>query len=314
MKDAAKCSTGVVQMYRRGTQQSKAWCTHDRQDDKRARSYRMAYDWEWHGVVLLTRSFFILSSLAVISAHVLAQHVQSLLVYGKTRNKSNPQADNTIIDTVAQFTVPRRWFWHFYLLSSILASLNLLCVTVFRSSRDNSLPLMNCILMFIHSLRRLYETTIIERPSGSVMWIGHYFVGFGFYIFANLAMLVRVMERPSEGSSFAWPSLLVGANLIAQITQNLIHSQLARIRSSCKPGEYRNPTDGYFRYVITPHYSSEIAIYLTLALLNPFDLTIWLLLFFVATILGSSAIQTDRWGRKSFADWGSRWLILPCVL
>lgn len=262
---------------------------------------------------LAVQAYFLSASAAVLLAQLWSRPLRPLLVYGKTAGLlvKDRSTSSDLVSVVSAWHVPRAWFRHFYILSTFLGLLILSATTYLSRGSER-----NVLLLLSHSVRRLYECHYVERPSGSKMWIGHYLVGISFYIFVNLAMVSHNLSCTSEPVSAEppWLWLCVGGVFVAQVCQHLVHRQLANIRASCRPGEYRNPKGGFFRYVIAPHYTAEIFLYLCIALLDRHDPTLWLVTLWTVSILGTSALQTDSWGRQKFKDWGTRWILVPGIL
>lgn len=143
------------------------------------------------------------------------------------------------------------------------------------------------------------------------MWIGHYVAGIFFYILANIAMILEQNPRDPNKMFDISHTLGIIACLLCQYWQHDVHKQLAALRATCKPGEYKNPKEGTFRYFVAPHYSAEILMYATMALLNWSSVSLWLVAIWTVVILYVSAYQTQLWGEEKFDDWESRWIILP---
>lgn len=260
---------------------------------------------------LLIKTYFIGACGAVLLAHRYRAPLKPLLVYGKTAEDGQQAVGRGSfwsIESLARINVPRSWFTHFYLLSSCLG----LILWLLFGSRSE-LGVANSILVLIHSLRRLWETCRIENPSGSRMWIGHYLAGLAFYIFMNLALISTTVCQSTRTSLSITKTICIAVNLLAQIVQHVEHRHLAAARAKCKPGEYINLSQGLARYIVAPHYTAEIVIYLAMAVLNGCDSNMDLIVLWTIIILGTSAFQTDRWGRQKFADWGHRWILIPLV-
>jgi 3-oxo-5-alpha-steroid 4-dehydrogenase 3 len=47
------------------------------------------------------------------------------------------------------------------------------------------------LVMLIQGSRRLYEAFAYAKPSRSTMWIGHWLMGLGFYLFINIAIWIE---------------------------------------------------------------------------------------------------------------------------
>ncbi|CCG84070.1 protein of unknown function [Taphrina deformans PYCC 5710] len=271
-------------------------------------------------VILLVRTYFVLATVAVILAQVFAASLRPLLVYGKTRDSRQTQANKDeawkYIVYLSAFTVPRSWFRHFYVFSS---AIGIVILAISYTSRSPGQLLI--LLLLTHSLRRLLETLLIERPSGSRMWIGHYIVGLTFYLSVNLATVESTRQLRSESYRhppglllFTWRVVLVIAFFSAQYAQHTTHRQLAAIRAQCRRGQYLNPRTGLFKLCIAPHYTAEILMYFSLALFQADNISLWLVVIWTTVVLGTSAIQTNQWGKIKFDDWGERWIILPGLI
>ncbi|KAF9934278.1 hypothetical protein FBU30_002696 [Linnemannia zychae] len=201
--------------------------------------------------------------------------------------------------------------------------------------------LLTMACYFIQVIRRWYETWFVERPSaGARMHIAHYIVGITFYsamapttwIDAYEAWVRQSSSYNPAGILSAEPldSILFGLNgqcllglvifIWASWHQFNCHTILANLRpqtqqgakeSQSKKPEYKVPLGDWFQYMVTPHYSAEMLIYLGLYLMAssspltansstaPTLLFAWL---WVVTNLGVVARETDQWYRSRFGD------------
>lgn len=311
-------------------------------------------------------AFFTLSTAGLLAASVLHEPLRPLLNYGKTLSASQSDASasaantsdaeqrqdsSSLLHRVASWRVPRSYFGHFYILSTLLAGCAvLLCL---HTGRRPIAP----ALMLVHSARRLLETLHLERPSGSMMWVGHYLAGVSFYTFANLAYLLHALSSPSAESargriqSMSPATMLAMAGfLLANAAQWHAHATLAHTRAALPAGTYVDVRRGLFAYVVAPHYTAEMVLYLCIALAGTFasaarsgsaelrvsssasanDALLWLPVAWTVAILSLSARSTDAWGRARFPDsWdgvrkstqtgegsrrsGRRWVVIPFV-
>lgn len=258
----------------------------------------------------LIRSYFVGACAAVLLARKYRAVLRPLLVYGKTAqgDETSEQSDAWSIRRLAGLTVPRSWFMHFYLLSSCLGLLLGYCF-----AGRSTLAIINNTLVLSHSIRRLWETCCIERPSGSRMWVGHYVVGISFYIFMNLSVVSATLCLSATNSVTKLQAGCVLMCLLAQIVQHQEHRHLANVRTKCQPGQYIDHRHGLFRFLVAPHYTAEIVIYLSLAVLNHGNANLSFTVLWTIAILGTSALQTDEWGRQKFPTWGSRWILIPGI-
>lgn len=113
------------------------------------------------------------------------------------------------------------------------------------------------------------------------------------------------------------PSTPVGLALFvfACAKQNECHRHLASLK------KYTLPSQGWFRYIICPHYTFECLIYLAIAWVAAlpgqiFNHSVLLGLLFVAVNLGATAHGTKKWYAEKFgADKvAKRWKMIPFVL
>lgn len=117
------------------------------------------------------------------------------------------KANERFLDHLASYTVPHGWFLHFYASSAAMSLLwayqitnqGYLFMTLagwaddgnFHMSSKQVIIVWWCLL--IQGSRRFVEC--IQGPtSTSRMWIGHWFIGNGYYVLANIAIWI-------EGSS-----------------------------------------------------------------------------------------------------------------
>jgi 3-oxo-5-alpha-steroid 4-dehydrogenase 3 len=229
----------------------------------------------------------------------LEQHLKPLLQYGKTVQVH----EASMLQRISLITVPKRFFKHFYIKSTLLGILCLMTAATWPKTDTWSrrTALVNLACMLTHSLRRLHESV---SNSKSPMWIGHYLAGLFFYTMVNLSMLFEAGE-----AQYGWAICFFAA----QGVQHHVHRQLEGLRRACKPGTYANPKGGLFEYVVAPHYTAEIMLYLSLALMNRTNLSLWLVFLWTLLILSASVKQTDHWGRMTFSDWKTRPRLIPLL-
>lgn len=101
---------------------------------------------------------------------------------------------------------------------------------------------------------------------------------------------------------------------IAYIKQNECHRHLASLK------KYTLPNEGWFRFLICPHYTCECILYLAIAWVAAppdqlFNRTVLLGLLFVAVNLGSTAAGTKKWCVEKFGaeKVAGRWIMVPFV-
>ncbi|KAF9955577.1 Steroid 5 alpha-reductase 3 [Mortierella alpina] len=189
---------------------------------------------------------------------------------------------------------------------------------------------MLCYLIHVH--RRWYESWFIERPSPrATMHVGHYLIGITFY--AAMAPCIWIDaydswiragdQRQDEASSRSW-TLRCVLGLVLFIWgswhQYKCHVILASLRphpsqkTSARANEkkelakqeYKVPFGDWFEYMVTPHYTAEMVIYLGFYLMATPTLfapsTLLLAWIWVVVNLGIVARETDQWYRTRFGD------------
>lgn len=192
----------------------------------------------------------------------------SVLAYGKLSTTAD-QPNSSLSIWLAQQTVPKAWFSHFYLVGFIFAlwcdfevamllsfHQSLPIVSVLRRFDSPALgktqPAVTCILSLclitLHIGRRLYEVNIVERPSKQArMNVSHYLIGIGFYgsmVFAawiegavNLGVWdINDIDWPLRSSSILRPHVIIALALYiyASWHQHTCHQILANIRSKIR--------------------------------------------------------------------------------
>lgn len=134
------------------------------------------------------------------------------------------------------------------------------------------------------------------------------------------------MEKPKGAIIESWEAeeiefhipyrLAPGIALFAVgwLKQNQCHRYLASLK------KYTLPDQGWFRYIVCAHYTSECLLYLGLVVLAAppgqiFNGTIFLGLSFVALNLGATATGTKQWYAQKFGadEVAEKWRMIPLV-
>lgn len=187
-------------------------------------------------------------------------------------------------------------------------------------------------LMLLQAARRLYESWAFAKPSKSTMWIVHWVLGQLFYVGISVAiwiegygMLCPMDTIPKSLSSLTRPAGAILQNQLPSFTLDLTagaifkvaiavplfffawtsqyrcHEYLAGLR------KYSLPDKGMFRHLISPHYTCECLIYLSLAIVaapegHLCNQTLLSALIFVAVNLGVTARGTRSWYVDKFGS------------
>lgn len=190
------------------------------------------------------------------------------------------------------WTVPRRWFLHFYVFLSVwnaLAWAGLPSGCIAWPSR------LALVLVQLHAARRVWETGCLQRSSDKPMHFLIYALGLLHYVAVPLTLVDGSAREPG------------GARLLGSIAlfclgswqQHAAHRALAAIRANVQGPVYAVPTAGWFAWCTCPHYLAEMLIYASLMALvcNPAST---LMLAWVVGNLSVSAHRCKRWYVQKF--------------
>lgn len=243
-------------------------------------------------------------------------------------------AEFDLIDKMLSLRVPKFWFFHFYLLSSILSFLGFLILhlhievgfpppgILLRDINDpERLGLVTAdvsrVVFFLilgHSSRRLVETLFIMKyGKGSKMNISHYFVGIFFYTSINLLLLLSTdfQEEIKPADDQAFDPILFGSCILfflASLDQFMNHIHLSKVV------KYNLPKFGLFKYICCAHYFDEVIIYLAVfASLR--NISFGLVLTWVVVNLSVSSIESrEFYKRREIVGKVPKWCIIPWVV
>lgn len=292
---------------------------------------------------------FCLCTLTVLSllAKWLPPLRASVLAYGKLSSTAD-RPRSWFESRLAQITVPKFWFAHFYLVGFTFAVYCCLEISTWHWAQvkgpllkllftwddveqdGNRVRATECLaslyLFTAHLARRLYESYYVERPSGTArMHISHYLAGLGFYgavVFATwIEGIANLGFKDEEGLnlSCAIPAILLF--IYASKHQHACHCILASLRnddSSSKQQRYGIPRGDWFETIVAPHYLADILIYASLCILHRFQNRVLLCaLIWTVINLSITASETRVWYQKTFGDKykaafpRGRWTIIP---
>jgi 3-oxo-5-alpha-steroid 4-dehydrogenase 3 / polyprenol reductase len=299
------------------------------------------------------RAFYLLSSLVIIVIRFTPALASRFLPYGaraqETHNGSEKRpvkeneavVGNNILDRLAEITVPKSWFLHFYVLSNIVSVIMIfsrhkwLSLLGVKMAEGHTLDRAQfcCYLMMLHGARRAQESWPADILSKSRMWVGHYALGLAFYVVTNFAIWIDGIEatliQPQVKSIdpaelFQWFQFVgsIIVFLIAQYKQGRYHRYLDELK------KYTLPVQAEFAWIVAPHYTAECAIYISLAFIGAPRLAQggrvpsvnWSLLcaaLFAAVNLGVTADGTKKWQLRKFGDRANeisrRWKMIPFI-
>ncbi|KAK3834198.1 MAG: hypothetical protein JOS17DRAFT_36050 [Linnemannia elongata] len=203
--------------------------------------------------------------------------------------------------------------------------------------------LLTMVCYLFQVIRRWYESWFVERPSvAAKIHVTHYIVGITFYSAMAPSTWIDAYETwikqgaatgpvGSNTAASAVPpqdSMLFGLNgqcllglmlfIWASWHQYNCHIILANLRPKLmkkedkpKSQDYKIPFGDWFQYMVAPHYSAEMLIYLSLYLMassSPLTAnsstapTLFCAWGWVVVNLGIVARETDQWYRTRFGD------------
>ncbi|KAH8749914.1 hypothetical protein F5883DRAFT_229079 [Diaporthe sp. PMI_573] len=289
----------------------------------------------------LCQACFALTSCAVLAVAVTPSRERKLLVNYGARSQGQPTADNAaarqkrdddlLLTSVRKITslgqVPHAWFFTFYatyilcavfwagqyfLDGSIMTSIARLQVELNPTRPTNGHVAVAWCLMLLQAARRLYESWAFAKPSKSTMWIVHWLLGQLFYVGISVAIWVEASGAVLQKQLRPWAMELTEDALLkvaiaaplfsfAWTSQYRCHRHLAGLK------KYSLPEEGMFRYLISPHYTCECLIYLSLAIVaapegHLCNRTMLSALLFVAVNLGVTARGTKSWYIEKFGS------------
>lgn len=245
-------------------------------------------DWEWW----LIFSYRITFVLGLISLFVAKYYLPIFLQYGKTWQRH--ETKGSLWQNIMCFTVPKSFFQHFYILSTIMAIVSLYWHYQY---------FIIWIILF-HSIRRLYETRYVSvYTTKSRMNWSHYAVGIWFYSSFHMIVNIKLYQLKVTSEPRLLPTIIF---LMASIDQNSNHKILSRLV------KYSLPKDGLFKYICCPHYMDEILIYLSFVtycneLFWPF---IWVIISLTIAAKEARQFYVKKFKEKDVP----RYCILPYVI
>ncbi|KAB7502534.1 Polyprenol reductase [Armadillidium nasatum] len=271
--------------------------------------------------------------------------IRNSYVYGKlSRNISG--------NFTKFFTVPKRWFLHFYILGVLLSIscwvliwhvtiqknpipnfvenvLSVCTLSERTSSVNRNASYIALVLYSLHVSKRLYESLFVSVFSSSRMSIFHYIVGISHYMGAFIGLIsyypgfasLDTQFKDSNGIS-NWQLSVGGVVILASFLQFLSLKHLADLRKTDKKKDlsarekYHLPSEGLFAYISCPHYLTEIVVYIGIGCIFSFQHTVWnAVCIFVVTNQVQIALMTHAWYKKNFKDFPlNRKAILPLLL
>ncbi|KAI8137079.1 3-oxo-5-alpha-steroid 4-dehydrogenase-domain-containing protein [Fennellomyces sp. T-0311] len=289
-------------------------------------------------LIVLLCAFLLANTLAAVLAKYSQFLRTSVLPYGKL-NSTADKPTSTLGNWVAQWTVPKSYFTHFYVVGfvfgleciveiillqwhktgPVLSALHRFDTPSYRI--DGIDGVMALGLVTVHLGRRAYESMWMQRySSNGRIHASHYVVGVGFYVCMVFATWLE--GAGNLGVYREWSpirtTMAVALFVYASNHQHTCHHILASLRT--KDSGYEIPRGDWFESVVVPHYLADILIYLALCVLHGFrNYTLACGLIWTTVNLTITAGETEIWYQKTFGERyrrafpRGRWILLPWV-
>ncbi|KMZ68334.1 3-oxo-5-alpha-steroid 4-dehydrogenase family protein [Zostera marina] len=240
------------------------------------------------------------------------QLVSSLSARGKTSSSTK------------RFTVPQKYFLHFYIVAVVWTTLLLVWFILsythwkmiqFDSADHHSIGQISIVwrnhifllmLMELQVLRRFFETAYVFGYGSSAT----------MHIAGGRMDLAEFRDYLKPLPQLGWYQWIGTAIFMwGWIHQLRCHTILGSLRKQPETNEYVVPHGDWFEHVSCPHYLAEIVIYGGILFASGgLNLTVWLLFIFVASNLIFAAGKTHRWYYIKFENYPrNRHAIIPKV-
>lgn len=253
-----------------------------------------------------------------------------LMRYGKLSKDLEAKAPPSRI-----FYFPKRYFTHFYLVSSMWSGFVTCIIFVYiysdftqgnfmffnsmskKETHISKLSLsIGLVMIFFQGVRRLYECLYVCKFSADAsINVLHYFLGVFFYLADPITVLVGVgdMKQSEFGDLKLFHVLGAFLFITASYYQHKYALILSKLRKSNHDKRYIIPRGDLFDYVSCPHYLMEIIIYLgVLVALGFRHIAFWHVFIFVVVIHVNMASMSHKWYCNKFKGYPkSRKALIP---
>ena len=271
--------------------------------------------------LVLSPRFYLSNGCCFTFYYTLASLLNALLLHSLYVWHSTAQLDWLLLGTV---NVNRRLVWHF--------APSLAFSALDRHWPPHIAAPASLVIVYaayqLHFLRRLWECCRVHRFSASSRQ--HVLVllfGALFYVALILSPAIDQLQRSdaravqSARESAVTSAIAAIAFISGSLWQHRCHRTLAELRPSASshtagsPATYFIPRGSGFTYLLCPHYTAELLIYVAFAVLRPCLLQ-WLALLWTVVNLSVTAHKTRHWYASKWpqGEWTSRWNIIPFIL
>ncbi|CAI6333826.1 unnamed protein product [Periconia digitata] len=264
-------------------------------------------------LALLLRAFFLAASALILGLQFVPDLRRRFLVYGQRYSPAGntprqpdqvkqPTPLDRTLDLAASIQVPHNYFTHFYIVS---VTSSLFWGWRLQLWKVGGVLQVAWMLMLLQGVRRLLESRKYTSSSQSKMWVGHWVLGWLYYLSVNASIWVE-LEPANKLNYFGSKAfVIVPAILTAHYLQHTYHAYLYKLRQ--QNTGYQLPSHPLFPNLVCPHYTCEIAIYTLQSFLTApkGSLLNWTMvtgIIFVIVNLGVTADATKKWYAEKFGE------------
>lgn len=243
--------------------------------------------------------------------------------------------------TLTTIQVPKRWFCHFYAVSSILTFSTFLLMFALNFKLIYDLPqsikvflhfigtpsdtvpasmsFLAMFLLMVQCFKRFYETHFVSVFSDSKMDINHYLLGHFHYFGATLAIFSE-SSRTFSGTDIGLKHFLAAAVFLWACKSQLDCAKiLANLRKNDKGKvvhtKHQIPKGGYFDLVSSPHLFFEMIMYLCLWIIVWGNTTWPAVVIWVVSNQIETSFLSHWWYKETFRNYPKqRKAIIPYLL
>ncbi|XP_064103727.1 polyprenol reductase-like [Macrobrachium nipponense] len=308
-------------------------------------NYIVDFLFEWNLCILMFAFYTLLVSVSGLAVHFAGQipvpdFFLQAYKFGKMAHDARPWK------IISMMEVPKRWFFHFYIVASVVITmaalqmwsiyvmgnplshwtsfiLDFLTVQHRKSSVSVTAAGISLLLLMLHLYRRLYESLCVSVFSSSHMNIIHYIFGHTHYI-GTIALMVS--EAPGFDNSLDIVVTALQVHHVVGLVLYIIGSSmqhqsfriLAGLRKNSREDlkhEHKMPEGGMFEYLSCPHMFAELLVYTGILIVLQGH-TGWLVVtIWVISNQIQVALMNHSWYISTFKDYPKhRRAILPFVL
>lgn len=182
-----------------------------------------------------------------------------------------------------------------------------------------SVPFSVLGLYTIHVTRRLLESLFVHKWSSSerMRWYTA-LAGTSFYVVTPLSLAL------SYNTTLRLSTLRLCVCVVLFLTANVLQYKVHKSLAALRPDTVTESGRRYyfcppFRYILFPHYSLEVVLYSSLALMSPLEPLPWCITLWTLCNLGITASEQRKWYERNLLTHAGdevrlpKWNLVPFV-